>query len=70
MKLEEPDQNFCERPVSEKEAKEVVKNMKNNKTPGTDGFPVEFYKYFWCDINTYLINSFNKSFLKGELSVS
>ena len=70
MKLEEPDQNFCERPISEKEAKEVVKNMKNNKTPGTDGFPVEFYKFFWCDINTYLINSFNESFLKGELSVS
>ena len=70
MKLEEPDQNFCERPISEKEAKEVVKNMKNNKTPGTDGFPVEFYKFFWSDINTYLINSSNESFLNGELSVS
>ena len=33
MKLQEPDQNFCDRPISEKEAKEVVKNMKNNKTP-------------------------------------
>ena len=46
MKLEEPDKIFCERPISENEAKEVVKNMKNNKTPGSDGFPVEFYNIF------------------------
>ena len=36
------------------EAKIVLKNMKNNKTPGTDGFPVEFYKFFWNDISSFL----------------
>ena len=24
--------------------------MKENKSPGQDGLPVEFYKYFWDDI--------------------
>ena len=57
----------CEGPVTEQEAKSVIKNMKNNKSPGTDGFPVEFYKFFWSDIRKLLINSFNESFIKGHL---
>lgn len=28
--------------------------MKENKSPGQDGLPVEFYKYFWEEIkHTY-----------------
>ena len=42
--------------------------MKNNKSPGTDGFPVEFYKFFWTDIGKFLINSLNESFNTGRLS--
>ena len=25
----------------------ALKNMKNGKSPGSDGFPVEFFKAFW-----------------------
>jgi hypothetical protein len=25
--------------------------MKNNKSPGADGFTSEFYKFFWRDIS-------------------
>ena len=47
-----------------------LKNMKNNKSPGPSGFTAEFYKFFWLDINKYLINSLNHAFKTGELSIS
>ena len=43
--------------------------MKNGKSPGSDGFTVEFYKFFWNDIKTLLIDSFNYAFTHGELSL-
>lgn len=33
-------------PFSEKEIREVVFQMKHNKTPGPDGFPAKFYQNF------------------------
>jgi hypothetical protein len=42
--------------------------MSNNKTPGTDGFPVEFYKFFFNDISKNIVDSFNYSFRNGKLS--
>ena len=32
------------------EAELVLNNMKNDKSPGTDGFTVNFLKFFWKDI--------------------
>ena len=34
-------------PFSEKEVFEAISQMKNNKAPGPDGFPAEFYKKCW-----------------------
>ena len=42
--------------------------MANCKSPGSDGYPAEFYKFFWNDIGEYLLNSLNESFQVGELS--
>lgn len=56
--------------ITEYEVKEVIKKMKNCKTPGSDGFPIEFYKVFWRDIGEYLINSLNLAFSKGQLSIT
>ena len=44
--------------------------MKNGKSPGTDGFPAEFYKFFWPDLGTYVVNSLNEAFDKRELLVT
>jgi hypothetical protein len=30
-----------------------------------DGFTTEFYKFFWKDINLFLIRSFNHGYVKG-----
>lgn len=42
--------------------------MKNGKSPGSDGLNVEFYKIFWNDIKTDLLESFNFSYHNGSLS--
>ena len=56
--------------IKASEALCVLKNMKNNKTPGPDGFTVEFFKFFWQDIGKYLLRSINYSFEIGELSIT
>ena len=48
----------------------VLKNMKNNKSPGPDGFTTEFYKFFFSDIGHFLVRSFNESFCNGKLSTT
>ena len=42
----------------------------NNKAPGTDGFTSEFYKFFWPELCTEMIASFNYAFHSGTLSIS
>ena len=48
----------------------VLKDMKNRKTSGTDGFTVEFYKFFWGDIGQILLESLNEALAKRELSIT
>ena len=50
------------------EASAELKNMKNNKSPRSDGFTVEFFKFFWLQLGTFIVNSLNDGFRKGELS--
>lgn len=49
---------------------EALKNTKNNKSPGLDGIPYEFYKFFWNDIGEYLLASLNYSYEQGQLSIN
>ena len=42
-------------------------DMKNQKSPGSDGITTEFYKMFWNGIKEYYIKSINLSFQNGEL---
>ena len=53
-------------PFSEKEVFEVISQMKNNKAPGPNGFPVEFYKKCWHIIKGDLLPLFNDLF-SGQL---
>ena len=40
------------------------------KTSGTDGLSAEFYKFFWPEVCTKMIGSFNYAFQSGALSIS
>ena len=35
----------------------ALKDLKNGKTPGTDGFPPDFYKFFWQYIKDLVFES-------------
>ena len=44
--------------------------MKNNKSPGLDGFTVEFFKFFWTDIGHFILQSLNYGYRNGSLSIT
>ena len=68
--LKQDIQIQCEGLITEVEIKSVLKEMKNGKSPGSDGFPAEFYKFFWRDIGQYVLNSINDAMDIGELSIT
>lgn len=45
--LTEEQVKFLDSPISIQELNKTFHNMQNNKSPGPDGFPAEFYKHFW-----------------------
>lgn len=68
----EPSQaevNSCEGKITLQECLGALKNMNNFKSPGIDGFTVEFYKHFWNDIKFLLLNCLNESLEKGKILV-
>ena len=44
--------------------------MNNNKSPGLDGFIVEFFKFFWTDIGHFILQSLNYGYRNGSLSIT
>ena len=67
-KLNEIDKTICENEISTLEYGKALKALPNNKSPGSDGFTTNFYKFFWTDIKEMLVESFNYSFTHGDLS--
>ena len=68
--LTEENKTSCEGSIAMDECLEALKDFKSGKTPGTDGFPAEFYRFFWTEISNELIDSFNYAFKSGSLSIS
>ena len=64
------DKMLCNRLVNKAQLLQVLKSMKNGKSPGTDGFTSEFYKFFWVDIGNEVLKSLNEAFYTGELSTT
>ena len=56
--------------ISLEECTEALSSFPLNKVPGNDGLPVEFYKTFWAAVGNLLVECFNESFEKGEMSSS
>lgn len=42
-----------------------LNTMKNDKSPGPDGFTVEFYKAFWSLLSQFLLRAVNTAFTTG-----
>ena len=59
-----------EGPLSVEECKKALDTFEGDKTPGEDGFTVEFYKIFLNLIGQDLVASFNAAYEVNELSIS
>lgn len=69
-KLSNEEAESLEGKINIQELGECLRHMKNNKSPGSDGFTVEFIKFFWKDLKFLICNSLNDSFKNGELSIT
>ena len=68
--LSEEDALSCEGLLTEKECFDTLSSMGNNKSPGSDGLTVEFYKCLWNDLKQMLIDSLNEGYNCQEQSAS
>ena len=69
-KLSDTQKNGLEGEITLSEALLVLKNMSNDKSPGSDGFTTEFFKVFWKQLGNFIVRSINYGYQKGELSVT
>ena len=70
LKLTEEEAETLNGDLTLQEVSTALKNMKNNKSPGTDGFSVEFYKFFWADLGLFVVKALNEGFTKKLMSAT
>ena len=68
--LSENEALSLEDPLKLEEISTALKSMKNQKSPGIDGFPSEFFKVFWGKLKYFILRAANCWFEHGEMSVS
>ena len=68
LKQEEAD--TCEGLLTLEECTKLLKQFMNNKTPGSDGLTIEFYRFFWNAIGPIMVDSFKYAFENGQMSIS
>ena len=59
-----------EGPITKAELDVALKKMKNNKSPGLDGYSPEFFKKIWPQLGDFFLESINNNFEKGALAQS
>ena len=56
--------------ISMEELIKALNETKNNKSPGSDGYPIEFYKFFWDKLGWFLLRAINENFRNKAFSLS
>ena len=68
--LSEEDRLFCEGNITYDECFEALKSFANNKTPGSDGLPKEFYVKYFPLFGQHFVEVINNCFDLGTLTPS
>ncbi len=68
-KLSQEDLEICDATITLEELGKALRNLPNNKTPGTDGLTSEFYKFFWVNIKDLVFSSLKYAYTNGSLSI-
>ena len=69
-KLTKQESDTLEGNLTMEEIGQALKQMQNNKCPGIDDFPSEFFKVFWSELKAIMLRSLNYAYKKGEFSPS
>ena len=67
-KISDMEKKSCDEILTLEECGKALKCLPNNKSPGSDGYTTNFYKFFWPDIKHFLFNSYVYSFENGSLT--
>ena len=68
--LSEEESSSCEGLLTLEECGLALRGMASGKTPGSDGFPMEFYSTFWDILGSDLVRTLNFAYAHGRLSIS
>ena len=60
----------CEKPITDNECQQAILQLANNKSPGLDGFSIEFCKTFWTEIKSLFMECLDFSKITNQLSKS
>ena len=69
-KLSDLDSSKVEGEITYAELSTALRNIKNNKSPGLDGFTMDFFLIFWTAIGIFILRSLNYGYRSGSLSVT
>ena len=65
-RLNQEEMENLNRPITSMEMETVIRNLLANKSPGPEGFSVEFYQNFREEITPILLKLFQKIAEKGK----
>jgi len=63
--VSEEENQVLTAPFSEEEVKMAIFDMEHNKASSPDGFPAEFYQFFWEIVNPDLMSLFLAFHIEG-----
>ncbi len=69
-KISDRESFLIDKDIDIDDLKYALRDMPNNKTPGCDGLPVEFYKVFWVKIQDVLLEALLYAHDMGKLHIS
>ena len=69
-KLSKSESEYVEQEITIDELGVTLQKLSNNKSPGSDGFPYEFFKVFWRYIKHFVHRSLISGLNNGELSIT
>ena len=69
-RLSQAECDGCEGCLTLEECFAALNGMPRGKTPGSDGFPMEFFLHFWQSLGADLVRVLNVAYETGQLSTS
>jgi exonuclease III len=68
-KISKDSKELCDGNITLNETGAALKDLQNGKSPGSDGFTPDFYKFFWPDIKEIVFQSITQAHTNKHLSI-